>query len=260
MRLIFISLLSLVFFLLCTIVYSAPENLDPSSCRGPGTSLNNYVDFGSDSTLDDVYSSFRGGAMSFWLYMNTLPNSGFRYYYYKGAENWLRIQKVGGNKDLIFFRGYNGTDGQWSWRNVIPEGEWIFVHLNYASTLLGGGGNPDLFLNGVEQTETVDSTPTGNVNTDNGSPLRIFSTGLTAEPDGLMCYWQAHRTMLTDNEANEIIYNPGSIKDQLVLYAPLWGQDLTEPDLSGNGNTGAVTGTSRETDGPPVMLGGGMNQ
>lgn len=41
-------------------------------------------------------------------------------------------------------------------------------------------------------------------------------------------------------------------------YLPVWGTSSPESDLSGNGLTGTLSGTTESSNGPPVMFGGGL--
>lgn len=61
---------------------------------------------------------------------------------------------------------------------------------------------------------------------------------LTASEE-FRAYWFAVRSVIPQN--------------RLELYSPVMGEDSPELDLSGKGNTGAVTGTTEEDDGPPVQ-------
>ena len=60
---------------------------------------------------------------------------------------------------------------------------------------------------------------------------------------------------LTAIEVSEIRFKPEMVPDARELYMPVWG-DATEVDLSGNGRTGAVTGTTTSASGPPIGFGG----
>ena len=74
--------------------------------------------------------------------------------------------------------------------------------------------------------------------------------------DGRIAYVHFYDRVLTLAEIQQLQWRPFSITDGQKLFAPLWG-DTTELDLSGNGATGTVSGSTASTDGPPVLLQGG---
>ena len=80
----------------------------------------------------------------------------------------------------------------------------------------------------------------------------------TVDYSGLMAYIQLTATQLTQTEAYESLWKPGSVGNYQLFY-PGWTTDSgTEKDLSGNGRDGTVTGAVGSSDGPPVMFGGGL--
>lgn len=74
---------------------------------------------------------------------------------------------------------------------------------------------------------------------------------------GNLSYAQVFSRVVSIPELTEFTYKPDMANNLLKAHWPVWG-DGTEIDLSGNGKTGAVTGTTTSTSGPPVMFGGGL--
>lgn len=72
---------------------------------------------------------------------------------------------------------------------------------------------------------------------------------------GRIAHAQAWNRGITDDEMQQARWFPGSIPDGLLVYHPLWGLNTTEPDLSGNGNSGTATSTTESFSGPPVSIG-----
>lgn len=75
---------------------------------------------------------------------------------------------------------------------------------------------------------------------------------------GDMAYCATNNVALSLYEIEEFRWKPeiGAARGIKALW-PMWGES-PEQDLSGNANTGTVTGSTTSTNGPPVMFGEGM--
>lgn len=137
-----------------------------------------------------------------------------------------------------------------AWTTNFSTGTWY----NLTGTMTQNGGNVDvvLYKNGVSlaaASPTVDWT-----NGLNDVGIRIGTLeGLGEDYDGQVAYVQIWRRVLSSPEIFQAMYQPCSVPTNLLLCAPLLG-DATEPDWSGNGNTGTVSGSIASSLGPPVYL------
>ena len=94
----------------------------------------------------------------------------------------------------------------------------------------------------------------------------VFRAGSSAgggqQVNGRLTYVQQWAVILTLVEINEIMWFPERITTASSTtwggLWPIWGSDSPEIDLSGDGSTGTVNGTTANADGPPVMFGGGL--
>lgn len=72
--------------------------------------------------------------------------------------------------------------------------------------------------------------------------------------NGKIAYYQVNHIEMTAGQIVENMHRPGTTVEELKAFLPLWGVDSPEVDLSGNGNTGTVTGATESSDGPPVFF------
>lgn len=140
---------------------------------------------------------------------------------------------------------------------TITASTWTFLCATYDNTLNSTLGI-SLFKNGVEVSYLTRNSTNLIDSMSNTTKVYIgVLSDITGDYDGRMAYVHMYKRVLTLTEINQIMIKPGSITDSLVGYWPLWGVNSPEIDLSGNGNTGTVTGATSSSDGPPIMLSSG---
>lgn len=195
-----------------------------------------------------------------WIYPETLGESSAG-----RIGNWVnsaataggtwRLDNTGGNC-MVFQHVGTTTLLRRSSAGTITLNKWTAVAMTWDGSTTAA--NVHLYIDLIEpsyQTTTngvslgVDGTTDfiiGNIT----SGIRTFN--------GNIAYVQIFDVVLTNSEIRQATYIPGSITRGLVGYWPLWGTASPEQDLSGNGNTGTLTGTTENFNGPPVQLTSGV--
>jgi hypothetical protein len=127
--------------------------------------------------------------------------------------------------------------------------DWHSIAFGYAGASLSGqfwwDGNP------VTTVQLVHNTGANNTAS---MPFNIGAQISTFFFPGKIAHAQVWNRKLSNAEIKQAHECPGSVLNGLVAYWPLFGSDTPELDLSGNGNTGAVTGATESTDGPPIFI------
>lgn len=180
--------------------------------------------------------------------------------YYGIAEN----RQGGGLRGLLISAILKVT---YCWENTADEygadsglsltlNAWHFVAVRVTPTEAivymspPGGGAFSTWTN-TKTHNSKEIKGTWTIGNDPSDSLRFFN--------GRIAYVHFYNRTVTEAELTTIMYKPGSISDGLYGYWPLWGVNSPEIDLSGNGNTGTVTGATESSDGPPVFIGAGGN-
>lgn len=217
----------------------------------PGSTDN--VSVSSYSEIDNHWDL--GGNISFWVYRNNSVANGR---YLDKSDGPSSGQTDGWS---IFSEGPNGnlrilqkrTTGQLLWQtdNGISLNEWLFVSINYDNS--STSNSPVFYVNSIEFAITQTSSGSGSIVNDSTFPLKIGNILNDDRPiDGKISHVHMYDRELTQAEIKEIMHKPGSIRDGLVGFWPLTDDGSTQRNLSGIGNTGAVTGATNSSDGPPV--------
>ena len=152
---------------------------------------------------------------------------------------------------------WSGTEATWCVNSAISTGVWHFVAVTYNGTATTN--DPSIFYNSVSQTVAESVGPSGTITSDAAFSYQVGNRETTKNRsfNGSIAYNSVHSQILTHPLIAESMYKPCSVPNGNVLCSPLFG-DSTELDLSGNANTGTVSGASAGTSGPPVMFGGGL--
>ena len=138
--------------------------------------------------------------------------------------------------------------------NELSLGNWIHVATSLDNTSFSSP--PKIYVNGAEISYQFALAGAPPPITDSGVPFTIGnfndSPANAFTLDGKLCQVRVYNNALTAAQINAVKYltTPGSASG-LVCYLPLLDNNgATEPDLSGNGNNGAITGTVYSTDNP----------
>lgn len=135
--------------------------------------------------------------------------------------------------------------------SIISPGVWAYIAVTWDGSTTAT--NVKIYVNALETTYAT--LTNGVAIADNATSLiRIGNRNNTARTfDGSISHVQIFNRVLSREEIRRLMFLPGSIRDGLVIYCPLYGGD-PEPDLSGNGYNGTVTGALVGSD-PPIGRG-----
>lgn len=214
--------------------------------------VDDVVDFASASVID----SFTNKTIALWVKLDTYGEDSQGVPINKrGTLKGWQIFIVGlGFNQYEFEERFSTIDGEWTVPvDSNPLDTWTHIATTFNNS--SDANDPILYINGNSVTVSEPQPPSGTVVDDATNRFVVgaqTNTGNIAY-DGRIAYVHYYNRILTGAEIQQIMRHPGSIADGLKLYAPLWG-DSTEIDLSGNGNTGTVTGSVTSADGPPVMI------
>jgi|SRR3990167_751197 len=172
------------------------------------------------------------------------------------GRTWAMIDdngvECGTADELCNFLGNNTLDTT----KVISASVWTHIAAQSNETL----GTTVLFSDAVQvgsETATVEAA-TGVIRVGGAK-----AGGNTyADFEGQIAYAILCEGALTVAQLSEIMYSPDAAfaycGSNLYVYSPLFGLSSPEQDLSGNGTTGTLTGTAESSNGPPILLAGGL--
>ena len=215
---------------------------------------NDYINFGSDASIDDIFDS--GGSISFWAKLNGFVNdkrfinkddsrgtSGREWAIYYGSGELQFEAHFTGNRCLALtiddaFPGASTSTSQ-----------WVHCVVTYTAT---AGTAPTIYLDSVSQTLSGGTGSTGTRNSDAGDDLIVGSSaGVAQYLDGQMSDIRMYTKILTQEDVDDLfVFN--DVTDSLVAHWKLieTGTNPTFADSSTNNNTGTNNGTTESTDGP----------
>jgi len=192
-----------------------------------------YINFGSASTLDNITIK----TIEFWtkldsLYPNGQPGDHF---INKGDTGWfIATDSTSGGRN-IFGHNFSGTAGRWSFPKF-NTGAWYHVVLIYDKGSISN--DPIVYVNGVSQTVTEYSTPSGTANSDASFDLLISkSPGYSRYVDGIIDEVRIYNYARTRAQI-AWDYNKGA---PIAHYKFDECSGTTIYDESGNGNNGTIS-------------------
>jgi hypothetical protein len=197
------------------------------------------VDFGSPATLDDIVP------MSISCIMRSDPTDTSLYAIVNKAateEGWRF--SIYGTNELGFFHYFSGADGYWE-ATATTATALLQVGVTYDGS--SASNDAKLYADGVSLTVSKPlGSPTGTRQSDAAQSL-IVGGGVDVDFDGVIAEVGVWNAILTADEMASLgkRFSPLLVRPQdLVLYAPLLGNNSPEPDLI-NGAAGTVTGTTK---------------
>lgn len=228
--------------------------LIPSLCFGSASrNFDGTVDLITGSTSDAYMTENGAASIVIWSNPAALANTICRRTDATAVGNVGFLYAATGR--LRWFAGGGTSLDVQTNNSAVSTGIWQ----SYAVTWDGSttATNVHIYISLIEATYALQQnqvTPNNN----STAPLTIGNRdNLSSDLNAKLAYLQIYSRVLTDWERSEATYKPGMIPSSELVFNPLWG-DSTEIDLSGNGNTGSITGSITSTDGPPVMFGGGL--
>ena len=191
-----------------------------------------------------------------WIYADGWA-SGFRSVIAKRSNGGL-VTNYGLNANTSILQWhYRGNDG---WKLLTtpisnaPAGQWIL----FVGTFKQNGSDVDaeIIIDGISKaTTTFTNDDLTNALNNADVTLGRLSEASSEFFDGKLFDYTSYNSILTTNQAKALFQGVPSfvidIENQKQLLR-LNGNDSPEPDISGNGNDGTLTGTTKSTTDPPV--------
>lgn len=159
----------------------------------------------------------------------------------------------GGTEDLKITIVNSGTNSvAETTANPVTLATWNNVGFTWAGVSTGA---PTIFVDGADVTDST-TNGTGSIGDNDGVLYIGDRSTATRSFDGEMANFALWTVVLTANELLALSHgvNPFAIRNaSCVLNLPFWGNQSPEPDYSGEGNTDAMTDTTKSFN-PPVEL------
>lgn len=177
-----------------------------------------------------------------WFKLNALNQAALVEKWVLNLENKvLFLRDVGGNKKLSGYLAASAAEANGA--TTLTTGIW------YHGAMIYNGATIKVYLNGAE-----DGTTNFTADADDSTGSILF--GKSLQGLNFLNGWLAHvhwySVAFTPSQLTQIMRFPGSIRNGLVGYWPLWGGS-PEGDYSGNNNSGSVNaGTAVSSDNPPI--------
>lgn len=213
----------------------------------------NRVIITKDTSINDTFDS--GCTLLIHTLVESMGDSSRGKICNKNSNGWefgMKDPPSFGQERWWFKMHHSTTTGIWDTDTDFSLNEYHSVGLYYDSD--STSNDPEIFEDGSKFTVgsgiTEISAPAGTRSSDSSHDLRLGDNNFgNFDFDGHMALFVLYPgVQLTDNEQTAFSngVNPFTIRhESQAIYLPLHGNDSTEPDFSGTGNTGAVTGTAK---------------
>lgn len=236
------------------------------------------VDFGGYSSGDAIdygYLPHVAGdevteyTIATWIYLRSVdPNftTIFNLYSSGGANTYVLFEGTAGDVKL-YLQTFRWSGGNAAWRmptNAFVTGTWAHVAITYS--LNSTTSDPKMYLNGVSQTVTEVTPPSGNLLSSEGARLVLGNTGQYANGlNGILKDVRFYDRILTADEI-ATLYNNGVmdtsvVTDDLVFQGPCINSDLGDanslnglPIPSGNNFLDNILRRVGEPRGTPLIV------
>lgn len=212
----------------------------------------------ANSTINNIFVG--GATVSAWIYP-TDGSSPWRIFNKTGgttvtpSSGWMfYITTTTGNTRIRLYQAFASNWRVWQSTSNITLNAWNHVAVSYDNGATSN--NPTFYINGVNDGYVqIITTGTGSYASDASDTLYLGGNNNSDRGwRGQLNYMQMWDATKTIDEINESRFRPGSVRSNLVGYWPLFGLDSPERDLSGLGNTAAITGATESFNGAPVRL------
>ena len=200
--------------------------------RFAGSTSTDRIDFGNE-----VYTAAR--TVSVWFYLDAVDTTDRRLWDWATAAVLVDNPRVNSTRFGISI-GFTTTNG--SWDIAVPStGAWI----NLIFTMAGSADtdNPIVYYDGVSQTVTESTTPSGSYDSSSAALLIGNRAENDRAMDGALAEIGRWNRVLTAGEIATLAkgFSPLFITNGLIQYIPLIGKNSPETDYKA-GTTGTVTG------------------
>jgi len=223
-----------------------------------------YSEF-NQAAFDDVFAG--GATLSFWTWLLTYGENGFGRFAEKAVgtsvtEGWA-LQCQSSNDSLRFEVGFSGVDGTWNTlANTLELQTAYHIALAYDSD--SPANDPEMWINGVNQSLSQSGVPTGAYNSDAALPLRFGNRSQATDRalNGALYDVRMYGSILADRRIQDIYESDGrdsNLGDGLISMwptqdGPVGPAPSQMNDIYG-GNHGSVSGNMSM-----ITQWGGMNR
>ena len=164
--------------------------------------------------------------------------------------NWFRLSANGG-ADAPVSMDVNATGGGLNFQNAASSTNYAPLKWHFAAGVFTSTTSRDVYLDGGSKGSNTTLTPLEPQSIDTVAAGLLARALNDQDFAGKLAYVQIFNRALDVNEINQIMRIPGSVPRGLVLFWNFLGGS-PEPDYSGNGNSGTVTGATVSADNPPI--------
>ena len=214
--------------------------------------VDDVINCGSSTSLDDlgplsigawinIISAGENGFGAIWLKGDSSDSAGSKYFANSG---------VGQLAILFWITKAAGDQLQRTASTQLNASTWTFVHMTWDGS--NDFNNIHIYYN-LSEVSYASASNASSIPSD-----AAFNLGIGNDPasgtqtfDGSIAHVQTWNRVLSVNEMAQAMRFPGSITRGLIGFWPLWGGS-PEPDYSGKGNSGTVTGALVSNINPPI--------
>ena len=184
---------------------------------------------------------------------------------------WLKKDSASEQDTILNKRG--GTNDDWAMFSSATSGIQLTffgiadtsvttptwdTNWHYVVVTISSGGTVTFYSDGSSEGTASINAPVTSTATLHYMVAKDTSGTITAYQDGDVAHGQIWARAISGVEVNETMWKPEFVPLNRSVLNPLFGVDSPEIDLSGNGKTGTLTGTTESNEGPPVMFGDGL--
>lgn len=218
--------------------------------------VDDVVGCGSGTTVDNIFSTSIGSCFLWTLPDSIGENFSGRFFVKVSPNIGGYMAFISTTSKFTFFTYAGANTGRWdTTNNDLTLDAWNSIGMTYLGD--AGTNDPIFFINGTKKTVgsgITEADAPGIMASDANYDLRIGNTNDTTRTfNGYICEIVFFKQQtIPDNYFAALGrgVNPFALGFDIAVYLPLWGNDSTEGDLSGNGNHGTVTGTTKVPHSP----------
>lgn len=238
----------ILLLLICSVQVLLTSPLRASAAGRDFDGTNDKIDYGSDASVD----GFVVKSIAAWMIDDATTGGRIILGKAIGPTHWMFSAQGASNsvRQLRFTEDFTTTDGAWlTTAGTIVPGQRHHVALVYDNSSVAN--DPDIYIDGVLQSETESATPTLTANTDAAvSLLQGEDSSGTNDFDGQMGWINYHNAAFSAADVNRAMWW-GRPYGGLIVYHPLTSESLANKGTATA--AGTATGTTVASLAAPVV-------